>query len=75
VIALGLAIELIAAGLMISGLLLGEQRASVPLWTSVVAALIGLALASAGVQRARPRRRSAAPTLSAASPIADDRRD
>jgi zinc transporter ZupT len=71
VIALGLAIELIAAGLTILGLFLGEQRASTPLWAAVVVALIGLAVATAGVQRARPPRRSATPVLPAAPSIVD----
>ena len=75
-IALGLAIELIAAGLTILGLLLGEQRASTPLWAAVVVAFIGLAVATAGVQRARPPRRTAAPALPAAGSIGDvDGRD
>jgi hypothetical protein len=60
VIALGLAIELIAAGMLIVGLLLGEPRAQVPLWLAVALALIGLAVASAGVLRARPPRRPVA---------------
>jgi hypothetical protein len=57
VIALGLAIELIAAGVLVVGLLLGEPRAMVPLWSAIAFALVGLAVASAGVLRARPPRR------------------
>lgn len=60
-IALGLAIELLAAGLVVLGLLLGEERATVPLWSSVAVALFGLALAMVGVRRARPPRRPAIP--------------
>lgn len=70
-IALGLAIELIAAGALVLGLLLGEVRASVPLWCSVVLSLIGLVVVTTGVQRARPPRRTGPPSLSAASPVAD----
>jgi hypothetical protein len=57
VIALGLAIELLAAGLVVVGLLLGDQRATVLLWSSVAAALVGLAVVMEGVRRARPPRR------------------
>ena len=56
-IALGLAIELIAAGILVLGLLLGEPRAAVPLWSAIAIAVVGLVVASAGVVRARPPRR------------------
>lgn len=59
-IALGLAIELIAAGALVFGLLLGEPRAMVPLWSAIVIALVGLAVASVGVLRARPPMRPVA---------------
>lgn len=61
-IALGLAFELIAAGILIAGLLLGEPRAAVPLWSAIAIAVVGLVLASAGVLRARPPRRPLAAT-------------
>jgi hypothetical protein len=57
VIALGLAIELVAAGLVVVGLLLGEQRAADVLWPAVVLVLLGLVIVTAGVARARPPRR------------------
>jgi hypothetical protein len=68
VIALGLAIELIAAGVLVLGLLLGEPRAAVPLWSAVVLAVVGLAVASAGVVRARPPRR---PLAAMTPPVTD----
>lgn len=57
-IALGLAIEVIAAGLLVIGLVLGEPWAATPLWASVAVALVGLIVASIGVARARPPRRA-----------------
>jgi hypothetical protein len=68
VIALGLAIELVAAGLLVLGLLLGEPRAVMPLWSAIAIAVIGLAVASAGVLRARPPRR---PLAAVAPPLPD----
>lgn len=56
-IALGLAIEVIAAGLLVIGLVLGEPRAATPLWASVAVTLVGLIVAAIGVARARPPRR------------------
>jgi hypothetical protein len=53
VIALGLAVELIAAMLVVIGLLLGAEGASV-LWSSIAVVLAGLLIAGAGVRRARP---------------------
>jgi hypothetical protein len=58
VIALGVAVELVAAVLLVVGLALGEPRASMPLWASVAVALVGLSIAAIGVARARPPRRS-----------------
>jgi hypothetical protein len=57
VIALGLAVELTAVGLLVVGLLLGEARGQVPLWSSIAVALLGLAITAVGIQRARPPRR------------------
>lgn len=59
-IALGLAIQLIAAAVLIVGLLLGESRAVIPLWSAIAIALVGLVVSSAGVLRARPPRRPVA---------------
>jgi hypothetical protein len=71
VIALGLAVELIAAGLLVVGVVvLGELRASTALWSSIVAVLVGLVVVAVGVQRARPPRRSVAPPLASMSPVA-----
>jgi len=53
VIALGLAIELIAAVLVVIGLLLGADGTGV-LWSSIAVVLVGLLIAGAGVRRARP---------------------
>jgi hypothetical protein len=64
VIALGLAIELVAAVLVILALFLGGDRAAVPLWSSVAVVLLGLAVVTAGVRRARPPRRSPIPAVS-----------
>ena len=52
-IALGLAIELIAAVLVVIGLLLGADGTGV-LWSSIAVVLVGLLIAGAGVRRARP---------------------
>lgn len=70
-IALGLAIELIAAVLVVVGLVLGEPQAITVLWASVAVALVGLSVTSIGVARARPPRRAvAAPP---AAPVGDQR--
>jgi hypothetical protein len=69
VIALGLAVEFTAVGLLIVGLLLGEARAPTPLWSAIVMALLGLAVTAAGVQRARPPRRSLTPLRSSAAAV------
>jgi hypothetical protein len=55
VIAAGLAIELIAATMVVTGLGLGPSGSPL-LWSSMGAALIGLAVAVVGVRRARPPR-------------------
>jgi O-antigen/teichoic acid export membrane protein len=68
VIALGLAIELIAAGVLIVGLLLGESQASATLWSAIAIAFVGLAVASIGVLRARPPRR---PVVPVSPPVPD----
>ncbi|HSJ44925.1 MAG TPA: hypothetical protein VK923_09620 [Euzebyales bacterium] len=52
-IALGLAIELIAAVLVLIGLLLGAEGTGM-LWSSIAVVLVGLLIAGAGVRRARP---------------------
>ncbi len=70
-IALGLAIELIAAALVVVGLVLGEPQAITPLWASVAVALVGLSVTSIGVARARPPRRAVAAAPSA--PVGDRR--
>jgi len=69
VIALGLAIQLIAAGLLIVGVVLDEAQASTPLWSAIAMELFGLVVVAVGVQRARPPRRSVTPPRSALSPI------
>ena len=74
-IALGLAIEVVAAGLLVVGVVVGELQAPVPLWSSVVLALAGLTVVGVGVQRARPPRRSVAPPLSSLSPVAGSDND
>jgi hypothetical protein len=55
VIAAGLAIELIAATMVVAGLIMGPSGAPV-LWSSIGMALVGLVLAAIGVRRARPPR-------------------
>lgn len=52
-IALGLAIELTAAVLVVIGLLLGAGGTGV-LWSSIAGVLVGLVITAAGVRRARP---------------------
>lgn len=52
-IALGLAIELIAAVLVVIGLLLGADGTGV-LWASIAVVLVGLVVTGAGVRRSRP---------------------
>lgn len=66
-IALGLVIELIAGALVVLGLALGADGGAVPLWASIGTALVGLAIVSAGVRRARPRRRTGGGTPTAAT--------
>lgn len=53
-IAVGLAIELVAAVVLLIGLVLGEGAATVPLWASVALVVVGLAATCVGVARARP---------------------
>jgi len=53
VIAVGLATELIAAVLVVIGLLRGADGTPV-LWSSIAVVLIGLLITGAGVRRARP---------------------
>lgn len=53
-IAAGLAIELIAAALLLVGLTVGGAYASAILWAAVAVVLLGLAVATVGVARARP---------------------
>jgi hypothetical protein len=57
VIALGLTVEAIAVGLLVVGVLVGEALGSPALWSAIVVALLGLAITTVGVQRARPPRR------------------
>jgi F0F1-type ATP synthase assembly protein I len=65
VIALGLAVELIAAVLLVVGLL--EPTAGTPmLWGSVGVVLLGLCVTAVGVRRARPPRNPWMPPPSAA---------
>lgn len=52
-IALGLAIEVVAAVLVVVGLLLGTDG-TVVLWSSTGVVLVGLLVAGVGVRRARP---------------------
>jgi hypothetical protein len=59
VIAVGLAIELIAAVGMVVGLVLGEPRASALLLAAIAAVVAGLVVVVLGVRRARPPRRGA----------------
>jgi hypothetical protein len=51
--ALGLAIELIAAVLLVIGLFLGADGTGV-LWSSIAVVLVGLVVTGVGVRRARP---------------------
>lgn len=53
-IAVGLAIELLAAVVLVIGLVLGEGAAGVPLWSSIGLVVVGLVVTSVGVARARP---------------------
>jgi hypothetical protein len=65
VIATGLAIELIAATIVVAGLLLGP--AGTPwLWSSIGTVLVGLVMAVIGVRRARPPRTGWTPPRPAA---------
>lgn len=65
-IALGLAIELIAAVLVVVGLPLGADGTAV-LWSSIAVVLVGLAVTGAGVRRARPPWQGWTPPVAPAS--------
>ena len=54
-IATGLAIELVAATVVVVGLAMGPSGAPL-LWSSVAMVLVGLTVAAAGVRRVRPPR-------------------
>ena len=56
-IALGLAIELVAAVGVIVGLVLGEPQAAALLVAAIAAVVAGLVIVVLGVRRARPPRR------------------
>lgn len=56
----GLAIEAIAAVMVVAGLLLGLSGVTL-LWASVVVVLAGLVVTMIGVRRARPPRRGWTP--------------
>jgi hypothetical protein len=72
VIALGLAVELIAAGLLVVGLL-GPTAGTAILWASIAVVLLGLCVTAVGVRRARPPRNPWMPPPSAAgTPAVDD---
>lgn len=54
-IAIGLAVEAIAAALTLAGLVVADGALTL-LWTAVVTVLVGLAVTMVGVRRARPSR-------------------